>query len=313
MSEKVEEPSYSTNLQSDLKEVGNSVQKQVRNEKVLQSDVWIPVALTFIYIYVLRVISNDWSREEPLATFAQCSVFVPLAASAVYLSSIFIGVRLMKDREPFSVKSYMLIYNLYQTILNGWCVYSFIRELVVHNYPIWGNPLNSTSYTLSFLIWIHYNNKYLEFLDTFFMVIRKKNEQLSFLHVYHHVLLVWAWWFVCRFACGGDAYFGAMANSFIHVVMYSYYFMASLNINCPWKKYITQLQMVQFVVCFAHAFYNMVTGNYPTWLCYIQLYVMVNMFVLFANFYRNAYAAKKNAGTVKPIVGPSEVKQQKVE
>lgn len=58
------------------------------------------------------------------------------------------------------------------------------------------------------------------------MVLRKKNKQISFLHVYHHFLLVWAWFFVCKFACGGDAYFGAIMNSFIHVVMYGYYFLS---------------------------------------------------------------------------------------
>ena len=33
--------------------------------------------------------------------------------------------------------------------------------------------------------------QYLELLDTVFMILRKKTEQLSFLHVYHHCLLVW--------------------------------------------------------------------------------------------------------------------------
>lgn len=33
--------------------------------------------------------------------------------------------------------------------------------------------------------------RYIELLDTVFMILRKKNQQLSFLHVYHHTLILW--------------------------------------------------------------------------------------------------------------------------
>jgi len=145
---------------------------------------------------------------------------------------------------------------------------------------------------MSFLIWIHYNNKFVELLDTFFMVIRKKNSQISFLHVYHHVLIMWAWFLVCRFGCGGDAYFGAMVNSFIHVLMYSYYLFALLGISCPWKQYITQVQLVQFVICLMSAIYCLIMGNYPAYLCFVQIFVMLNMLVLFVDFYKKSYSTK---------------------
>ena len=125
------------------------------------------------------------------------------------------------------------------------------------------------------------------------MILRKKNKQVSVLHVYHHVMLIWAWFLVCKFHCGGDAYFGALANSFIHVVMYSYYLSALVGIRCPWKKYITQLQLLQFVVCFSHAMFVIYAGTVPTWLCMCQVWVMLNMLVLFGNFYMKAYTKKK--------------------
>jgi elongation of very long chain fatty acids protein 4 len=274
----------------NISDVSQEVRKRGAEES-LSSDLWKPIALTAIYIYALTLETQGWPKDQ--STFSYCSIWVPLAASLVYLTGIFVGTRLMKNREPYSAKNYMFTYNLYQTILNGWCVYSFIVELVRNGYPVWGNTLESTNFKMSFLIWIHYNNKYVELLDTLFMVVRKKNDQLSFLHVYHHVLLIWAWWCVCHFACGGDAYFGAMMNSLIHVVMYSYYLLASLGIPCPWKKYITQMQMGQFVVCFASAVYCIITESYPFWLCMLQVYVMLNMLVLFANFYRKAYSTPR--------------------
>jgi elongation of very long chain fatty acids protein 4 len=129
------------------------------------------------------------------------------------------------------------------------------------------------------------------------MILRKKDNQLSFLHIYHHALVMWCWWFVCHFACWGDAYFGAMMNSFIHVVMYSYYLFSLLNIPCPWKKYLTQMQLVQFVLCFVSATYCAVMGTYPLFLCMIQIFVMVNMLVLFSNFYRKNYSDSSRTKT----------------
>lgn len=132
------------------------------------------------------------------------------------------------------------MYNLYQAVLNAWCVVMFIYEVWTLGMPVWGSTVDTSpkGYRLGFLIWVHYNNKYIELLDTTFMVLRKKNNQISFLHVYHHCLLIWAWFAVCKFAAGGDAYFGALANSFIHVVMYSYYLMSLLVRDFsvhPWR------------------------------------------------------------------------------
>jgi elongation of very long chain fatty acids protein 7 len=38
-------------------------------------------------------------------------------------------------------------------------------------------------------VWIYYMAKIIELLDTVFFVLRKKNSQVTFLHVYHHTLM----------------------------------------------------------------------------------------------------------------------------
>ena len=130
------------------------------------------------------------------------------------------------------------------------------------------------------------------------MVVRKKSDQLSFLHVYHHCLLIWAWWMVCFVIKNNDcvdSYFGACMNAGIHVIMYSYYLMRALSIACPWKKYITMAQMAQFAIVFAHAVFVVVDGHCPAILPYSQMFVMTNMLVLFGRFYVGAYGEKKDA------------------
>ena len=131
---------------------------------------------------------------------------------------------------------------------------------------------------------------------------------MSFLHVYHHCLLIWAWWLVCFTIKNNDcvdAYFGACMNAGIHVIMYSYYLMAALKIACPWNKYITQAQMLQFVICFAHAVFVLRDGHCPRVLPYSQMFVMANMLYLFGQFYVKSYK-KKKVGAAKKTDGEKE-------
>lgn len=121
--------------------------------------------------------------------------------------------------------------------------------------------------------------------------------QVSFLHVYHHVLMMWAWLYVCKVECGGDAWFGAFVNSLVHVVMYTYYFLSQLGIPCPWKKYLTMMQMGQFCLCILQSAYVLVVRNAPAGLALAQAFVMANMLVLFSQFYRQSYGTKGTNGS----------------
>ena len=136
-------------------------------------------------------------------------------------------------------------------------------------------------FPLGFLIWIHFQNKMVEMLDTVFMVLRKKHNQVSFLHVWHHVLILWSWFAVCRWGAGGAAYFGALANSIIHVAMYSYYGLRLVGISVPWKSHLTKCQLLQFCLCMGQALASLYVGAYPRLLSALELFVMVNMLVLF--------------------------------
>lgn len=106
---------------------------------------------------------------------------------------------------------------------------------------------------------------------------------------------------VCKVETGGDTYYGATVNSLIHVLMYGYYTMALLNIPCPWKKWITNCQMIQFMCCFANSCYAIWKGNAPIILPLAQAFVMINMLVLFGQFY------------VKKYIKPSGKKEKSVD
>lgn len=114
------------------------------------------------------------------------------------------------------------------------------------------------------------------FLQVFF-VLRKKNSQITFLHIYHHAGMVVLSYIGtkfmpgrysfttkktkkkkkkvmrclikrCHIISGGHGVFLGMINCFVHSVMYSYYFITNYNPEYKkkiwWKKHITQIQMV---------------------------------------------------------------------
>lgn len=88
-------------------------------------------------------------------------------------------------------------------------------------------------------------------------------------------------------------------NSFVHVVMYSYYFLTSYNPEMKqslwWKKYITQIQLVQFVILFVYMsstifFVECANSKLFSWFGLIQSSVMMAMF---GDFYVKTYIMKK--------------------
>ncbi|KAJ0058663.1 hypothetical protein NL108_000368, partial [Boleophthalmus pectinirostris] len=96
--------------------------------------------------------------------------------------------------------------------------------------------------------WMFYISKYIELLDTVFFVLRKKQNQITFLHVFHHSVMPWSWWWgVTLTPAGGMGSFHAMVNSAVHVIMYFYYGLSAAGPRFQkylwWKKYMTAIQL----------------------------------------------------------------------
>ncbi|CAM6031263.1 unnamed protein product, partial [Sphagnum compactum] len=80
-------------------------------------------------------------------------------------------------------------------------------------------------------VWLYYMCKVIELLDTVFFVLRKKQNQVSFLHIYHHTLMPFAGFIGVKYFGGGHTTLLGVINSFIHVIMYTYYLLAAIGPN----------------------------------------------------------------------------------
>jgi hypothetical protein len=104
---------------------------------------------------------HSYSKPAELQNLA---LWLPLFGSVVYGSMIFFGKRVMASRRALSPRSSMLLYNAYQSLLNGfnsaWLIWAAYRA----GFTLWGNKedMSVAGYNVAFGLWLHYNNKYLE-------------------------------------------------------------------------------------------------------------------------------------------------------
>ena len=253
------------------------------------------IALEVMVLLRVKSESHEYFKRGENA-YAHSSWVYPIVGTTGYLFVIVgLGQRYFASRAPWRMDGFMLAYNAFQTVFNIWAVASFLAEVYRRGLPFAGTKYvpGLDEEELGFLIYAHYQNKYLEFLDTVFMVVRKKTEQVSTLHVFHHSVIAWSWFAVLLTNPGGDAYFGALMNSGIHALMYPTYALALLKVPCPWKRYLTMMQMTQFCIIFVQGWYAIYLGSTPTWLTLIQQFVMAALFVMFADFYRRSYNKPK--------------------
>lgn len=230
--------------------------------------------------------------SSPFPTLAFCLFYA-------YFVKV-LGPKLMENRKPFDLRRVMIWYNLIQVIFSMW--------LFNESYAAWGGrysfrcePVDYSNDPLALRIargcWWYYFSKFTEFTDTIFFVLRKKNNHITTLHVIHHGCMPISVWFGVKFTPGGHSTFFGFLNTFVHIVMYSYYLLAALGPRIQpylwWKKYLTTLQMIQFVLVMTHAFQLLfIDCNYPkAFVWFIGMHAVMFYF-LFRNFYNEAYKKK---------------------
>ncbi|RKO93200.1 polyunsaturated fatty acid elongation enzyme [Blyttiomyces helicus] len=245
----------------------------------------------------LRTTQNPLSAKLPLG-----NPFHVVLILGGYFAVVFFGKALMGGvAKPFKAKTLMMLHNLFLLTLSAYMCGSILVEARRAGYSLWGNSVDVSEggIKMSKLAWLFYYSKIFEFVDTFIMVIKKNNRQISFLHIYHHASIFCVWYdpFFSSYTC--PSYFSAALNSFIHVVMYGYYFFSAIGIKQVSfiKRYITAMQMTQFCAMMCQAIYNMYSAHllrddpaalarmYPPNLSTLLFFYMWTMLGLFANFF----------------------------
>ncbi|CAO1342149.1 unnamed protein product [Diamesa tonsa] len=247
---------------------------------------------------------ND-PRTQDLPLIEKPWIVLTIIASYLYFVK-HLGRKWMEKRKPFELNSIMNCYNLAQIILNSFIPivglkYTYFQK--DYNFICQGidkDNFSKSSMMIVYTSYFYFLLKILDLLDTIFFVLRKKDNQITFLHIYHHAGIVAACYVHMKFMSGsGHPLLIAILNSFVHTIMYGYYFITSfkpeLKQSIWWKKHITQVQLIQFAILLVHFIIPIFSKdcNYPKVILFILLLQNLFMLALFSDFYYKAYIKKK--------------------
>lgn len=261
-------------------------------------------AMTSSTVSSYAVAAYEWVLKEPSPLtqgFPMMDIRTMFLFVFAYLSFVLFGRMIMAERKPFNLYYFAILHNFFLMVLSLYMCGEALRQAYKLNYGLFCNAYDDTprSQGMANIVWIFYVSKAYEFIDTVIMILRKKFEQVSFLHVYHHVTIFSIWWFLAYRVPTGEVYYSVALNSFVHVVMYSYYLGTCFKIQFPWKKYITSFQMFQFVTMMCQASWDLYNDCYSREPCWVLFYYMITLLALFANFFRKSYGSKRSRGEKK--------------
>ena len=214
-----------------------------------------------------------------------------------------VGPAWMRDQKPYDLRYLMVIYNFALVAVSTWMFVNFGMLGWFTTYSWRCEPIdysyNADALKMAEIGWYFYITKFIEFADTIFFILRKKDSQISSLHVFHHSLVPITLWFGIKYGAGGYNSIFAFLNSFVHIWMYLYYGLSALGPAFQkylwWKKYLTMLQMVQFFIVFTFmvqlTFFPTCEVSKP--LLLLNVVQAVIFFALFLNFFLRSYQRKK--------------------
>lgn len=217
-------------------------------------------------------------------------------AVVVYLISIKVLQIFVQGQTPYKLEFFTKLYNLSQILLCGYMTWGFY----VHGFSL-VNPMGLNSkftHKIEYFMYVHYLSKYLDFFDTWIMILKQNFRQLSFLHVFHHSSILMVWGYLLQVGQGnGTAYYGAFLNSIIHFIMYSHYLWTSFGYKNPFKKMVTYSQLIQFFMCIIHSISAVLYEEVlKKELAYLQFCYHVIMIALFSDFFIKTYRGEGKEG-----------------
>ncbi|ORX87731.1 GNS1/SUR4 membrane protein [Basidiobolus meristosporus CBS 931.73] len=251
-----------------------------------------------------RFIEGVTPLSTPTEVFVSC---------ILYLAIIFGGQYLLKNRKPFKLDFLFKVHNIFLTLVSLGLLVLILENII----PIYARggllyaicDRNAWTQRLELLYYLNYLVKYYELIDTLFLVLKKK--KLEFLHYYHHSLTM----VLCYSQLMGNtsvSWVPITLNLIVHVLMYYYYYRATSGARIWWKKYLTTLQITQFVLdlgfvyfctytyfAFNHFPYmpNMGTCSGTIGAALFGCALLSSYLVLFISFFRKTY--KKPAAKAK--------------
>jgi elongation of very long chain fatty acids protein 6 len=161
---------------------------------------------------------------------------LPWISVGLYALMVFILPKILKKPVP-GMDAIMAIWNLFLTVLSVAMLVGVVPTYLdlVRNYGFWTIFCDTSAKMLTpgkqvFWGYIFSLSKYAELLDTLWLILKKPDRPVQFLHWYHHITVLLFTWYAEYWKLSVGMLFIIM-NSLVHSFMYFYYFLTAIGIN----------------------------------------------------------------------------------
>lgn len=226
----------------------------------------------------------------------------PVIFCVTYLVLIFALKAYMRNRPAMDLYWLRVTHNTFLCFGSFMMLLGFVKNLYIVYERAGVEPLvcdvdkEQTKGDLYFWYYVFYLSKFYEFIDTGILIARKK--QITFLHCFHHFITAIICW-MGVVTTMSIQWIVVSLNATVHVFMYYYFLVQTVGGDVWWKKHLTSMQIIQFVVdliglnAWWYNYYGLgkdCSGHPPT-LAFATL-ILTSFLILFLNFYIKTYRQK---------------------
>ncbi|GJJ09688.1 hypothetical protein Clacol_003912 [Clathrus columnatus] len=204
--------------------------------KFIQERVPLPTVPSYLLRYE--------PGSTPLSTWPAVT-----ATLMTYLTVVFGIQEVMRSRQRIQLTFLFQLHNIILSFGSLLLLLLMVEEIlpIMYNYGFFHSICGISAWTprLELYYMINYYIKYVELIDTVFLALKKK--PLAFLHVFHHSATA----LLCFTQLNGHttvSWVPIALNLSVHVLMYYYYYATAGGQTIWWKKYLTSMQIIQFVI-----------------------------------------------------------------
>ena len=250
-------------------------------------------------------------------------------ASLLYMTLVY-SEKLIPDNTSEKIKKSLLFsnivksYNLFQICFNSFIVFKIIigYSSVPWNGEIYHFIERCLGLVHSKMSWqthcinLYLIAKYIDWVDTAIIVIKKSKKQLSWLHCVHHVIMPYPfhYWLNAIPDKAGIYMHQLLINSFVHVLMYSYYLFAPLYPSLrKYKLLLTEFQLLQFYSCIMVAIMSVVYEEFTMEAFGVYMSISTLLINMFGNFYKRELSRNKEYITTKKLIGLESSQKNKIQ
>lgn len=249
------------------------------------------------------------ATDFPLMYGGPWKLFAILAIYAY--ASLRVGPKWMRDRKPYDLRPFMLIYNGFMFGVNGagFLVALWVTQLGTNS---WSCSMDSERWSgiqgtvMVYLGYIYMGIRLGFCVNTAFNILRKKEGYDLKAEVIHNCYLVLFAYSGLKFYPRGIFCFLPLTDTFVQSVRCAYLVLASagngLKFALWWKQHVTQVQLFQQTILMIHTLYVFLTPQCagPTLMKMIVFLYVIGTFPYCVSFYRRNFLSTRRTIAVTP-------------